>query len=80
MLTLLWFSRDLRLTDNPALAAAIARGGPIVPVFVLDDPDAGKWAPGGASRWWLLCCGVLRRHTWRENLTGTQKQTSSGSI
>ena len=25
MLTLLWFSRDLRLTDNPALAAAIAR-------------------------------------------------------
>ena len=53
MLTLLWFSRDLRLTDNPALAAAIARGGPIVPVFVLDDPDAGKWAPGGASRWWL---------------------------
>ena len=53
MLTLLWFSRDLRLTDNPALAAAIARGGPIVPVFVLDDPDAGEWAPGGASRWWL---------------------------
>ncbi len=53
MLTLLWFSRDLRLTDNPALAAAIARGGPIVPVFVLDDVDAGEWAPGGASRWWL---------------------------
>ena len=53
MLTLLWFSRDLRLTDNPALAAAIARGGPIVPVFVLDDLDAGEWAPGGASRWWL---------------------------
>lgn len=39
--------------DNPALAAAIARGGPIVPVFVLDDLDAGEWAPGGASRWWL---------------------------
>ena len=35
------------------LAAAIARGGPIVPVFVLDDPDAGEGAPGGASRWWL---------------------------
>ena len=53
MLTLLWFSRDLRLTDNPALGAAIARGGPIVPVFVFDDLDAGEWAPGGASRWWL---------------------------
>ena len=45
MLTLLWFSRDLRLTDNPALAAAIARGGPIVPVFVLDDPDCPPSAP-----------------------------------
>jgi deoxyribodipyrimidine photo-lyase len=53
MLTLLWFSRDLRLTDNPAMAAAIARGCPIVPIFVLDDLDAGEWAPGGASRWWL---------------------------
>jgi len=53
MLTLLWFSRDLRLTDNPALHAAVARGGEIVPVFLLDDNDAGEWAPGGASRWWL---------------------------
>jgi deoxyribodipyrimidine photo-lyase len=53
MLTLLWFSRDLRLTDNPALDAAVTRGGEIVPVFLLDDNDAGEWAPGGASRWWL---------------------------
>jgi len=53
MLTLLWFGQDLRLTDNPALAAAIARGGPITPVFVLDDLDAREWAPGGASLWWL---------------------------
>jgi len=51
-LTLLWFSRDLRLADNPALAAAVARG-PVLPFFLLDDADAGAWAPGGASRWWL---------------------------
>ena len=53
MVTLLWFSRDLRLADNPALAAAIGRGGPVIPVFILDDADAGEWAPGRASRWWL---------------------------
>ena len=53
MLTLLWFSRDLRLADNPALTAAIARGAPIIPIYILDDPDAGEWAQGGASRWWL---------------------------
>lgn len=51
--TLLWFRLDLRLTDNPALAAAVARGRPVVPVFILDDTDAGDWAPGGAARWWL---------------------------
>ncbi len=51
--TLLWFRRDLRLTDNPALAAALARGGPLIPVYILDDVDAGAWADGGASRWWL---------------------------
>jgi deoxyribodipyrimidine photo-lyase len=53
MMTLLWFRRDLRLADNPALAAAVARGKPIVPVYVHDEAEAGPWAPGGASRWWL---------------------------
>ncbi len=41
------------MSDNPALAAALARGGPIVPVYVLDDAGEGAWALGGASRWWL---------------------------
>jgi deoxyribodipyrimidine photo-lyase len=53
MTTLVWFRGDLRLADNPALAHAVARGGVVAPVFVLDDEDAGSWAPGGASRWWL---------------------------
>ena len=51
--TLLWFGRDLRLTDNPALAAALARAGPVIPIFLFDHAEAGAWAPGGASRWWL---------------------------
>ncbi len=50
---LLWFRQDLRLSDNAALAAALARGGPVLPVFVLDDAAEGRWAPGAASRWWL---------------------------
>lgn len=53
MVTLLWFRRDLRLADNPALAAATASGGSVIPVYLLDDVDAGEWASGGASRWWL---------------------------
>ncbi|MDF1791840.1 MAG: deoxyribodipyrimidine photo-lyase [Thalassobaculaceae bacterium] len=51
--TLLWFRRDLRLHDNPALTAAAARGGPVIAMFILDDADAGDRRPGGASRWWL---------------------------
>jgi deoxyribodipyrimidine photo-lyase len=50
---LLWFRQDLRLTDNPALAAALASVRPVVPVFVLDRETPGAWAPGGAARWWL---------------------------
>ena len=50
---LLWFRQDLRLADNAALAAALARGGPVVPVFVLDEAGEGRWPLGGASRWWL---------------------------
>jgi deoxyribodipyrimidine photo-lyase len=51
--TLLWFRQDLRLQDHPALLAAVARGGPVVPVYVLDDAGDGAWPPGGAARWWL---------------------------
>ena len=35
--TLLWLRRDLRLADHPALTAAVARGGPVIPVFVHDE-------------------------------------------
>jgi len=41
------------LGDNPALAAALARGGPVVPVFITDEAGEGEWPPGGAARWWL---------------------------
>lgn len=50
---LLWFRRDLRLDDHPALQAALATGRPVLPVFVLDDSGTGLRPPGGAARWWL---------------------------
>ena len=50
---ILWFRQDLRLKDNPALTAAVERGQPVIPVYILDDKTAGEWAAGGASRWWL---------------------------
>lgn len=50
---IIWFRQDLRLSDNPALAAAVDSGAPLLAVYVLDDDNAGEWAPGAASRWWL---------------------------
>jgi len=50
---ILWFRQDLRLADTPALAAAVKSGANILPVYVLDDENAGEWAMGGASRAWL---------------------------
>ncbi len=42
----MWFRRDLRLADNPALVEA-ADAGEVVPVFVLDP---ALWGPSGVSR------------------------------
>lgn len=53
MTVLMWFRRDLRLADNPALAHAVAGGKPVIPLFIRDDADAADWRPGGASQWWL---------------------------
>jgi len=50
---IVWFRRDLRLADNPALATACARHDRIVPLFVHAPDEEGEWAPGGAQRWWL---------------------------
>jgi len=50
---IVWFRQDLRLSDHPALCAAVATGAPILPVYLLDDETPGRRAPGGASRWWL---------------------------
>lgn len=49
---IIWFRQDLRLDDNPALAAAIGRGT-VVPVFIWRPDVEGAWAPGAAGRWWL---------------------------
>ncbi|WP_375400806.1 cryptochrome/photolyase family protein [uncultured Amnibacterium sp.] len=48
-----WLRDDLRVSDNPALAAAARAGLPTVAVYVLDDTETVSRRLGGASRWWL---------------------------
>jgi deoxyribodipyrimidine photo-lyase len=48
-----WFRDDLRLADQPALAAAVASGAPVLCVFVFDEESPRLRHLGGAARWWL---------------------------
>ena len=50
MTSILWFRRDLRLRDHPALTRAVERG-PVIGLFVIDP---GLWSNAGpARRAWL---------------------------
>ncbi|MEX3015514.1 deoxyribodipyrimidine photo-lyase [Gymnodinialimonas hymeniacidonis] len=51
---LYWVRRDLRLSDNPALVAACAAGGPVIPVFICDEVVESH----GAAPKWRLGLGV----------------------
>ena len=89
--TLVWLRRDLRLTDNPALHAALSRGGPVIPVFVLDPLTEG-W--GAAAKWRLgeslraLAAGlgalgsrlVLRRGEAGAALEALIRETGAGTV
>lgn len=46
--TLIWFRQDLRLTDNPALQAALKSGNPIICLFIFNQHTIGQ-----AALWWL---------------------------
>ena len=52
-ISIIWFRDDLRVVDNPALAAASARGNRAVAVFVREQDAEPARAMGRASRWWL---------------------------
>jgi deoxyribodipyrimidine photo-lyase len=63
----MWFRRDLRLADNPALLEAAA-DGPVLPLFVLDP---ALWGPAGPSRRAYLGSSL-------RSLDGSLRQRGSG--
>lgn len=54
--TILWFKRDLRVADHPALALAAGQGA-VVPVYIVEP---GLWAqPDMAARHWRFTAEAL---------------------
>jgi deoxyribodipyrimidine photo-lyase len=51
--TVVWFRRDLRLHDHPALARAVSDGDRVAPLFVLDDRLLAGPARS-ANRLWFM--------------------------
>ncbi|XDA99788.1 deoxyribodipyrimidine photo-lyase [Sulfitobacter sp. LCG007] len=51
---IVWFRRDLRLSDHRALDAACRRGGPVIPVFIRDDTVTSL----GIAPQWRLGLGL----------------------
>ncbi len=88
---LLWFRRDLRLSDHPALHAAAETGRPIVPVFLSDQVVAGQ---GAAPRFRLGLSVeahgkalreigsqlILRRGNALDCLKGLVAETGAGAV
>ncbi len=52
-IAIVWFRKDLRLEDNPALMAARDLGGHMAPLYIWDSDPSEEWAMGSASKWWL---------------------------
>jgi deoxyribodipyrimidine photo-lyase len=48
---LVWLRDDLRLDDQPALAAAAGR--PVLAIYIHDEESEGIRPLGGAAKWWL---------------------------
>lgn len=51
--TLVWFHRNLRIDDNPALQQALKNSDQLLLLYVDSPLEEIPWQSGAASRWWL---------------------------
>jgi deoxyribodipyrimidine photo-lyase len=91
---IVWFRRDLRLIDNPALHAACQQARRVVALYVHAPDEDGEWRDGAASRWWLHHSLArldqslrerggeltLRRGGSLETLLAVARETGAGSV
>ncbi|NIQ27377.1 MAG: deoxyribodipyrimidine photo-lyase, partial [Gammaproteobacteria bacterium] len=73
--SIVWFRRDLRVEDNPALSAAAERG-PVLPVYIHAPHEEEPWSAGAASRAWLH--HSLTRHADRLRALGAPLSVFTG--
>lgn len=75
MTSVLWFRRDLRLHDLPALEGAMG-SGPVAPLFVIDPALIhGRWRSSNRTSFMLACLAELDRNL---RLRGNQLNVRTG--
>lgn len=62
---IIWFRKDLRIGDNPALNAASQQGHPVIPLYIWDEK--APHALGGAQKWWLHHTLSKLAHSLKKN-------------
>ncbi|MCB0768732.1 MAG: deoxyribodipyrimidine photo-lyase, partial [Flavobacteriales bacterium] len=88
---MVWFRRDLRLEDHPALSAACTDNRPVIALFILDPETqalgaAAKWRLGQGLEAFsraLAARGsrlILRQGAALEVLRGLTNETGSGAV
>lgn len=50
---IVWFTKDLRLSDHTALYTALQAGYDVIPLYIYSPEDDHPWEIGSASKWWL---------------------------
>jgi deoxyribodipyrimidine photo-lyase len=88
---IVWFTRDLRVHDHPALRAALDRAERVVPVFCFDDRLlAGRNGSGPRTQFMLECLAdlddrlggllVIRRGPPERELPALAREAGAGEV
>ena len=94
MTAIVWFRRDLRVHDHPALHAALESAETVVPVFCFDDALLrGRHASGPRTQFLLECLGeldaqlrdrgsqlIVRRGTPERELPALAESVGAGAV
>ena len=60
---IMWFRRDLRMSDNLALTKAAGSGRPVIALYILDEQSSPYQEMGRAQKWWLHHSLKILRHS-----------------
>jgi deoxyribodipyrimidine photo-lyase len=87
------FTRDLRVRDHPALAAAVASAHAVVPLFVFDDAVLGRFGAPNRVRYLLDAVVdldrslrrlgaslVVRRGSWADQVAAVVAATGASAV